>query len=172
MTERQIQNELWTRLRANGHEWMMPNYTPAGWWECDMFSTTRAGFMVEHEIKLSVSDFRADAEKCKTFWRGKPTKHKKHDLLGALHPKGPARFFYVVPWELVKEDDCPPFAGLIYVAETRYNLNFRTVRQAPKLHGEKCDPKVLSNIGRTCFWRYWTNRPVRDPGGRIIDYEI
>lgn len=180
MTERQIQDELWTRLRANGHDWMMPNYTPPQWWECDMFSVTAAGFMVEHEIKLSVSDFRADAKKYRNHFdrtTRTSTKNTKHDLLGdparKSGLKGPARFFFVVPEGLIALDECPEFAGLVYVSQARYGtLSFRQPKQAPKLHSEKCDPKVIAHISKICFWRYWTNRAPRDPGGRVNDYEI
>lgn len=186
MTERKIQDELWIRLRANGHEWMMPNYTPWNWWECDMFSVTRAGFMVEHEIKLSVSDFRADAmNKYRNhFDRATKThsKQTKHQILAGdpRHTplRGPARFLFVVPHGLVTLDQVPEFAGLIYVTDNgpRHNYSFLTVRNAPKLHSDKCDPKIMADIGKSAYWRFWTHtcgspRGLRDPGGPS-DYDI
>lgn len=164
MNERQIQNSLWDRLRQMGHSLVVPNYTPVGWFECDMFSITKAGMMVEHEIKLSVPDFRKDAEKFKNEWNGKHgpdfayDKRGKHERLLASDQEGPSRFFYVVPNEMVRVEDVPVFAGLMYFeAFDKYKRprTFLVVKDAPKLHSGKVDPKVAKHALGVMYWRYW-----------------
>lgn len=170
MTQRAIQNWLWWHLKLKGHEWMCPNYTPKNWFECDMFSVTKKGYFVEHEIKLSVADFKADAKKQWDKWNGKHgheyerLTHKKHDLLLGNHPQGPTRFFYVVPSGLIQRDDVPSWAGLLYaddlnLAERPVNkISFHEVLEAPVLHREKFDPQMLTRLGVTFYWRFWTER--------------
>ena len=60
MTEQTIQNRLYYMLRSAA-QCLMPNFTPGGWWECDLATVTRAGYFVEYEIKLSLSA-RPDAD--------------------------------------------------------------------------------------------------------------
>ena len=47
---------------------VLPNYTPHAWWESDVFEITAAGYFVEYEVKISVSDFKADAKKRDDGW--------------------------------------------------------------------------------------------------------
>lgn len=44
---------------------VIPNYTPSGWFESDIFELTKSGYFREYEIKMSLSDFRADAVKAR-----------------------------------------------------------------------------------------------------------
>lgn len=69
MNERTIQLALFQHLRSTC-VCAAPNYTPDGWWECDVWAVTRAGYGIEYEIKLSVHDFRADKQKAKRRWNG------------------------------------------------------------------------------------------------------
>jgi hypothetical protein len=39
----------------------MTNFTPKGWWECDLAYLTKSGYLFE--IKLTAADFRKDGEK-------------------------------------------------------------------------------------------------------------
>jgi len=61
ITARDIQRAL--ILPRYRQSTVMPNYTPRGWWECDVFELTKAEMFVEYEIKLSRADFRADRNK-------------------------------------------------------------------------------------------------------------
>lgn len=62
LTERRVQRAIYLHTHRR-YQVVMPNYTPAGWWECDVWGVTKAGYGVEWEVKLTVSDFRKDAEK-------------------------------------------------------------------------------------------------------------
>jgi len=62
MTSKQIQHALFDQF-GNASKLMIPNYTPAHWFECDLIRVTKAGYLEEFEIKISVADFKADAKK-------------------------------------------------------------------------------------------------------------
>lgn len=71
----------------------------------------------------------------------------------------PNRFFYAVPEGLIKSEDVPPYAGLIYVTETG---SARIEKAAPWLH------KRVLNLDRTLkekfYWkctRMWYNEADR-----------
>lgn len=176
MNERSIQNKLWVRLRTMGHSLIVPNYTPLDWYECDVFSITKAGFMVEHEIKLSASDFRADAAKARERFERKPggqwfdrttIVEKKHDLLAAKSPNGPSRFWYVMREGLVSITEVPDWAGVIYLEAKRgYMRTFWVERDAPKLHSVKVRESVSKHALGVMYWRYWhlrTSMKADDP---------
>ena len=61
LSERLIQKKLYHRLFGN--RLVLPNFTPNGWFECDIWVLTKSGYGREYEIKLTVSDFKADAKK-------------------------------------------------------------------------------------------------------------
>src|SRR5690348_10757853 len=100
LTERRIQDRLYHDLWS-GAMLIAPCYTPGSWWECDLWHVTKAGYGVEHEIKLSRADFKKDAKKA--IRRVVPKKSggyerqetTKYDLLSTGDPSGPSRFFYV-----------------------------------------------------------------------------
>jgi hypothetical protein len=59
---RAVMRDRWER------NFVIPNYTPRHWFECDVFEVTRAGFFREYEVKLSRSDFFADRAKVQHRW--------------------------------------------------------------------------------------------------------
>jgi len=168
MNERQIQDVLWTTLNMRGHNFICPNYTPRHWFECDLFSVTKAGFMVEHEIKLTLSDFKADAAKerpTKAIWNEEMRRFEwptinKHAQLASGFTKGPSRFFYVVPAGLIKLSDVPDWAGLVYVFGFFGERRLRTeiAKPAPKLHTAVVDPEVIKHVSGIFYWRFWNFR--------------
>jgi hypothetical protein len=170
MTERQIQNALARDLKR--WQVMMPNYTPFGWYECDLWGVTKAGYAVEFEIKVSVADFRADTKKgrlrragCLRGPNNQMTEYK-HARLEQRDAKGPSRFFYVVPEGLIGLDELPDWAGLILISkyeDPRYaHLLIQTELQpAPKLHKHKADPKTIEHARGVCYYRYWNERSRR-----------
>lgn len=146
----------------------LPNYTPRGWWECDVFATTAAGYFREYEIKLSVTDFKKDRKKSarpyrlgeKSGW-GKPS-IGKHELLSKGDPRGPVQFWYVTPPGLLfpepvengnPEAVVPPWAGLIEICAQGHWLRPREVKAAPRLHGEKFSQKRLDHARSVTYWR-------------------
>lgn len=184
MTEFQIQNGLW-HDRGRQSLLVCPNYTPADWWECDLWLVTKAGYAVEFEIKVSVEDFKADAKKAKHFYedrgkegatyadRWKATLRQKHDLLATRDVRCPTRFYYVTPHDSgITLEMIPEWAGFI-TAECGYfidwkghrvpssRIQFTEVRPAPKLHKTPVKDSTLQHCRSVFFYRYWNLRVTR-----------
>lgn len=159
LTARDIQRRLIAdRYQRN---FVMPNYTPLNWFECDVFELTQAGFFREYEIKLTRSDFKADAEKVKYKWEitagrfDRSIGVKKHDRLHNADPHGPSRFYFVVPRGLITEKEIPIWAGLIicWRAEGHSRLGCFILKEAPVIHRHKANPRIRTNAADTCYWR-------------------
>jgi len=97
--------------------------------ESDTLVINRNGYAVEMEIKVSRSDFFADFKK------------KRHKIYGELsHTHIPNKFFYVVPEDLIKIEEVPNYAGLIYVTK---NGRLKKIKEAKFLHKSIIDLKPI-----------------------------
>lgn len=143
-SESTIQRTLYWKQQPNAVA-MLPNYTPIGWHEADLWVVTKAMYAAEFEIKLTLADFRADQRKAR----------KHRELPDRDRRRGPTRFFYVVPAGLVSYDDVPPYAGLIYV---RDQGSLKTIRNAPRLRTSKVANAMLHHMGRIAQFRFWSER--------------
>jgi hypothetical protein len=148
MNEKQFQLRLWYSL--HGHEYICPNYYPPFWFECDIFSLTTAGYFYEHEIKLTKSDFKADASKKRKIY--KQPERTKYELLQEGVKEAPVCFYYVCPNDLLTPEDIPDFAGLKYISEDCWHV--REIKKAPRLHDHKYEIDINS-FYKTFYWRYW-----------------
>lgn len=151
LTERLIQNRLWQAWGRVTGTLLVPNYTPADWYECDLFYVTAAGYMREYEIKITVADFRKDA--------AKGTSHNgrwKHHRLGLGDPQGPHQFWYVVPEGLIVAADVPAHAGLFYIDPAKYRPIM--IKRAPHLHQKGVGEEVLTHARGVCYYRMWNER--------------
>lgn len=129
MTAKDIQRRLIFDLYKRS--FVIPNYTPKGWWECDLFELTEAAFFREYEIKISRADFKSDASKSQTraHWRTNlyanaaelETTDTKHSLLAERSVRGPSNFSFVVPDGLIEPSELPEWAGLIYASASKGN---------------------------------------------------
>lgn len=166
MTARDIQRAL--IVERYSRSFVLPNYTPKGWWECDVFEITKAGYFVEWEIKLSRSDFLADQKKRRMGWRYREDlKRGEMCELGAKHAKlkeadqaGPSRFWFVLPVGIVTLSEVPDFAGVMRAIRFSrdhappFRVRFEIERDAPRLHGLKCDQTVRDHAEGVCYWRF------------------
>jgi hypothetical protein len=156
---------------------LLPNYTPRDWWECDVFELTAAGYFREYEVKLTIGDFRKDATKARERWTWldgrleKRLQGRKHDQLAAGHRSGPTRFYYVTPPGLLFLDHAPSanpaavlpsWAGLIEMDDRGETYGRwgrwapRVVRQAPELHREKISDGVRRHANSVLYYRLHT----------------
>lgn len=163
ITEKAVQNALWFTLQSAGAS--CPNYTPRHWYECDVYTVTKAGYGVEHEVKLTVADFRADCRKQQSEWNGKfgaeygTETVRKHERLASADPLGPSRFWYVLPHGLIDVAVLPEWAGLkVFDARAGRVRRLRIVKDAPKLHRKKADAAVVSHMEGVFYYRYWRQR--------------
>lgn len=127
--------------------WTMPEWEINGG-RADLAVITKSGYLTEIEIKISISDWKADSKKDK--WSS-PRPHV-------------SRFFYAVPERLIA-DGIPgfvhPHAGILVVREIRATgwnpardlcLELRT---AVRVKSEKISPEMLACFHETAYWRYW-----------------
>lgn len=160
MTTKQITNYLFGHLRAST-DLLIPRYTPRDWWECDVWRLTKAGFVDEFEIKQSVTDFRADANKAmrrRMVWNAEaclfdelPAKNK-HETL-RMTSEGPNRFWFVVQEDMVDKITVPEFAGLLSVGE---HGGAHVRKKAPERHRNKWAGN-RTRLLETFYHRYWTH---------------
>lgn len=167
LTERLIQNRLWSAWGRVTGTLLVPNYTPVGWYECDLFYVTAAGYMREYEIKLTWDDFVKDREKgsrgvINNRAKGRYYRREdrtKHERLGEGDPEGPRQFWYVVPEGLVHQDKVQDYAGLIWIVGPRRFV--RVIKQAPILHQQRVCETVLTHARGVCYYRMWNERMRR-----------
>lgn len=106
---------------------VLPNYF-LGLYECDLYKVNyRNGYQTEYEIKVSRADYFKD------FKKAAHVLSRKHDLV--QQGKRTNRFFFVVPDGMIKTDEVPAHAGLIYASPGPYGqIRFETVKHAKLLH--------------------------------------
>lgn len=153
LTASDIMRWFWND-RGRRYALLMPRYTPAYYgFECDLFGVTKAGLGHEFEIKLSVSDFRADAlKKRSSDGLYRPA------VLGGTGSSRPSRFYYVSPVGVLSLDLIPAWAGWIEVSGRPSNLRASCVlvrKDAPRLHGERVPDATVQHMRGVCYWRYW-----------------
>lgn len=162
MNARAIQRAIMRERYARS--FVIPNFTPQNWWECDVFEVTKAGYFTEYEVKISRGDFFADAQKrlrgtisCRADQPDMPDRIKHQDL-AVGHPEGPSRFFFVLPRGLVSIDEVPSWAGVIEAEDREYQgrrwVALRDIRRAPQLHRVKANPVIQEYAFVSCYWRF------------------
>ena len=114
--------------------------------ECDMLMVTKNYFLREVEIKVSVSDFKADFK-------------KKHNHEGNIK-----QFYYGVPYYILDKikDLVPEQAGILvaeYNAELSERWRLRKHKEASNnLSATPIDDKKLNLIFRIGYLKYWFYR--------------
>lgn len=178
LTAAAIQLALWHRGRSN-LAIAMPNHTISGWWEADFYAVSKANLVTEYEIKLSVADFKRDAMKemhvmekipGKRFEIRTARKERKHDLLAMRSERGPNRFYFVVPVDLVDALTFPEWAGVICASpygELRCSLSEK--KKAPLLHGQKVSQQRIDQMRTTGYWRFWN---LREQWTKAVNREL
>ena len=112
-------------------------------WEADHFSVTKTGYSYEVEVKISRSDYFADFKKPKHTLI-KSIFEKKHPGK-AGYSNCPNRFYFACPAGLIKPDEVPKYAGLIY----REDVSCCVVKKAPLLHDVPFNEKEM------LFYKYY-----------------
>lgn len=170
MNSAAIQSAIFDQFGAQS-ALVVPNYTPMGWYECDVLRVTKAGFADEYEIKVSVADFKADAKKgpdqhqrdiyaaATRERQAKMEIRTKHERLAAGDPKGPCRFWFAVPEDLAPHLEIPAWAGLVFFRRGYGGiLRMSTAKKAPTLHRERIEPAVIEHARGVFYWRFWNLR--------------
>jgi len=161
MTEAIIQNALHNELLTST-TLCVPNYTPDNWWECDLWHVTKSGYGIEHEVKITKSDFKADRRKCKRRLNRTTRTWDSYYKYEAIEKAGlecPKNFWYITPPGLLSKDDIPSFAGLKEIHElSRGRFKIVVIVKAPNLHKHKVRESVIEQAKKVFYYRYWDLR--------------
>tara|TARA_B100002049_G_scaffold145952_1_gene108415 strand:+ start:6646 stop:7128 length:483 start_codon:yes stop_codon:yes gene_type:complete len=101
--------------------------------ESDVASILKSGYVVEYEVKISRSDFKADAKKSK--WR-------YYDM--RIEKGIPNYFWYVCPEGMIDVSEIQDFAGLAYYKDGEITI----IKKAKILHRYKHD--ILKLLTKFC----------------------
>jgi hypothetical protein len=121
-------------------------------YRADFIRVSSCGYATEIEVKVSISDWKADLKKSK---------------VGKL-PPWISMFVYAVPEELGIPDFVPSHAGVWHVTKginARYGGEETKVRvaRAPKRIGDQKIPsEILDRWNRSMYYRYWDLLLIRD----------
>ena len=157
-SEIEMQLAIFQYLEAWGRTMVLPNFTPYGWSECDLFSITKSLYFHEIEIKVSRSDFLAD-------FKNKRYKHKSMD--GGcewMHKYMPRTFCFACPRHLLTVDDIPEYAGLIWVDRVKADWDnhwsgyrVEIVKKPPSLKpARKMSTELVFKITNNLWYRFAT----------------
>lgn len=117
-----------------------------GGYESDFARITRAGYVQEFEVKVSVADFRADFQKAdaKYQWDGwdgdRPNERRwsepKH-LAIRQGRSGLSAFSFVTPVGMLKAVDIPSYSGWYEAELGEYRVQIHERKKPPRLPGAK-----------------------------------
>jgi hypothetical protein len=135
---------------------LMPEYEIGG--RADLVVITRARYVTEVEIKISLADWRADRDKIK--WRlDKVNSPVDKGYLSARRAHI-SRFFYAIPETLEHKipADLPVGVGIIVVRDqqNRYGHDrIDVLREAVRRKSTPISEQEFNRIMLTCYHRYW-----------------
>lgn len=143
-------------------KYIINNLYVLGAYESDFLCIRKSGYIDEIEVKVSRSDFKNDFKH----------KEKKHQILSGTYflteeeKKSykdvndiylkPNRFYYACPDGLLKPEEIPDYAGLIYIEDKYFP---KIIKKAPLLHKNKIDLLRL-NLEEKFYYamRKWKNK--------------
>lgn len=148
------------------YNYIIPNvYIDLGSHEMDIFALRKSGLLDEVEVKISVSDFKADFKKSVTIQYPFPVynegssyparygKANKHEKIAS--GKTPCnRFYFLVPEAISNKISVPDHAGLL-VWKDNDSYGIREVKPAPLLHRTKVDKDFIFSIVSKCHFKMW-----------------
>lgn len=142
ITEGMLQYEL---NRIHNFKPLYTNVT-TGCNEWDALYITEAGYAYGYEIKLSLSDFKADLKKHRhSLLLNHVLKMGRHSLgISIKH------FYYVISGFDLKPSLLPEYSGLM--EHTRYGI--KIIKAAPTLWRDKVDVETLNNLNQTFARRH------------------
>ena len=142
---------------------VIPN---CGWTghECDLLVVEKGLRIIDVEIKVSRSDFKADASKAK-WWHHRPwsRRHKQASSAPRLWPVKVWKHYYILPadiWKPEMLDQVSPASGVLLVKANKNmkaGISFLTVRRAkPNRQATPISPADAIDLARLASLRMWT----------------
>jgi len=97
--------------------------------ELDFLYIDKYGYTTEKELKTGTQDLYIDEFNLKK---------EKHRLLAAGDESCPNRFYIVCPPDIMRDEELPPYCGIIHVITDKYgDHKLKTIRKAPLIHDKK-----------------------------------
>lgn len=184
ISEQIVQEALYKYLRARNVWPIFPNIDCITGYEADILAITKAGYSVEYEIKLTISDFRADKKKLHKHsslsgnvkevqnpyseWEGTEKAYvlpgtpmtDLYSLRERCYPElRPKKFWYVINGFDVQEKEIPDYAGLMRFIQFG---PFEIIKAAPSLDALPVDKKRIEHAKMNMLFRYWNTRLGRN----------
>jgi hypothetical protein len=128
------------------HSPIAPNFQTIYMNECDVISVNKRNLTHEFEIKISLSDFKADfkkTQKHRLLKTGKGTVVHRGKKTNQISFQTCNYFYYVCPACLIHQDMIPSYAGLIWV---HYDGRIDYKVKAPLIHSVPADENLLRKI--------------------------
>lgn len=98
-------------------------------WECDVLSVAYNNTITEYEVKKTRADFKADF-------------NKKDKHFSTSNGYGANFFYYACPVGLIKKEELPEYAGLIYCSPKGSYIS----KKAPQLHNDRITFNQLKKV--------------------------
>lgn len=120
------------------------NFSGSGFQECDVIAVTKSMIVTEFEVKISRADFKKDFKKGKHQYLSGKLSNDYRNI--------PNRFFFVCPTGLIKVEEVPEHAGLIYVKlftltdQDKRHFEIELIKPAPLIHRDKAGPELIFRI--------------------------
>ena len=153
---KEIQAALCKHLSIKGHEHLCENFGHIVY-EMDIASLSKSDMLLEFEVKISRSDFLADAKKGRTWKKfemySKPLGHEA---------RCPNYFYYVCPENLISKDEIPLFAGLFYYNSDKEIVLIKSPKRIHKVPSKRVD--ILNKMLRMVSQRKYL-------GGTMLTYK-
>lgn len=136
-----IESAMCMYLYEKSHSPITTRFTGMGLMECDVLSISKSNYIYEYEIKISRADFKKDFIKKKhtNIINEKYTKVIKGETIYLL----PNYFNFVTPKNLIKIDEVPEYAGLIYMNE---DGSFDIIKKPKLLHKIKANDLFIRKM--------------------------
>ncbi len=136
---------------------VIPNvsYGAFSWGEADLIAVSKAGYLTEGEIKISVADLRAEFKKKKYIVGSRENVAWKKDI---------KKHIFIVPeemkdraLELISHTD----SGLIYITKNTHDFSAFTDKEAvSNKSASKMEQDRILKICRLICFRYWTKKEL------------
>lgn len=127
-------------------------------WESDFIVVSKSMRAWEVEIKVSMADWKVDADKAK--W-------------GSKNWRFITRFYYAVPAKLLKDGIpswVPEWAGILELKLVGGRLRVWTKREPqPFKNAQKISQTQLHNLYRSTYYRFWRNQSLDPDAVGIVD---
>ena len=156
MTTHEVQDKIIERLCEKSFAAFCTNTTVLAH-EADVLGINSSGVIYEFEVKISRGDFlqefKSKVKKHKLYSEGKYTHrthgHGERSKIMEVVIDVPNRYYFACPEGMIRLDEVPSYAGLIYVSAE----GTREVKKAPMLHTVKANEVLLRNLVKILSYR-------------------